>query len=92
MGGGDSVKGIPGSVRGVPASVKGIPGKVLFERYSFGLLGYPHFEDDSNALKEAAVVGFNNHMYFGSVVRSMISLFSISLLAEWKEVVRPAWK
>merc|ERR1712232_454694 len=31
-------------------------------------------------------------MYFGSLSRSMISLFSVILLAEWSTIVRPVWE
>eukprot|EP00747_Dinoflagellata_sp_TGD_P114644 gnl/TRDRNA2_/TRDRNA2_171975_c0_seq1.p1 gnl/TRDRNA2_/TRDRNA2_171975_c0~~gnl/TRDRNA2_/TRDRNA2_171975_c0_seq1.p1 ORF type:complete len:602 (-),score=96.97 gnl/TRDRNA2_/TRDRNA2_171975_c0_seq1:532-2145(-) len=50
--------------------------------------GYGGFDTD-NLMEEADVAGFNNYLYFGSVGRSMLSLFSISLVAEWPEVARP---
>ena len=32
---------------------------------------------------QAIVADFNNYLYFGTVARSMVSLFSVVLLAEW---------
>jgi voltage-gated sodium channel len=34
---------------------------------------------------------FDNHMFFGTIWRSMLSLFNIVLLTEWAEVIRPVF-
>ena len=40
--------------------------------------------DDSDV-----IASFNPYMSFGSMGRSMLTLFNIAILAEWGEVVRP---
>lgn len=45
-----------------------------------------------DAINRQVVDEFNNYMYFGSVSRSMVSLFSVILLAEWTPIIRPVWE
>ena len=40
--------------------------------------------DDSDV-----IANFNPYMSFGSMGRSMLTLFNIAILAEWEEEVRP---
>ena len=49
--------------------------------------GYTSLEaemDDSDV-----IASFNPYMSFGSMGRSMLTLFNIAILAEWEEEVRP---
>lgn len=49
--------------------------------------GYAVLEEviDENAI----MLNYNPHMCFGSMPRSMLTLFNMALFAEWAEVVRP---
>lgn len=49
--------------------------------------GYPAFSEQ--VMEEKSVLLFNNFMYFGSISRSMTTLFSMVILAEWSDVLRP---
>merc|ERR1712178_173280 len=53
---------------------------------------YPGRSEEEVAIDQAVVDQFNSFLYFGSVSRSMISLFSVVLLAEWSPIVRPVWE
>lgn len=46
---------------------------------------YPGFD------KTVAIQNFNNYEYFGSISRAILSLISITFLAEWN-VIRPLWE
>jgi voltage-gated sodium channel len=50
--------------------------------------GYPSYNDKQSNINDEFVDDFNNFVYFGSIYRSMITLFGIVLLAEWP-LVRP---
>jgi len=49
-------------------------------------VSYPDFNDDPDFLTAA---GFNNHQYFGSLWRSMLTCFSLITLSEWSTITRP---
>jgi len=49
--------------------------------------GYPAFSEKS--MEENIVMPFNNYLYFGSIARSMSTLFNLVVLAEWENVLRP---
>jgi len=51
--------------------------------------GYPGYDDNSHTLREAEVANFNNYRFFGTMLRSMITLFHLSMLSdEMVEVIR----
>mmetsp|Transcript_23628 Transcript_23628/g.43854 ORF Transcript_23628/g.43854 Transcript_23628/m.43854 type:complete len:631 (-) Transcript_23628:30-1922(-) len=52
--------------------------------------GYPSYSEENIA--DEIVAPFNNYVYFGSVARSMNTLFNMVVLAEWQEVVRPIYE
>jgi len=53
---------------------------------------YPGYDTSEEAITSAlAFMNYNCYEYFGSVQRSMMTLFSISLLAEW-DSFRPIWE
>merc|ERR1712196_447235 len=54
--------------------------------------GYAGHADDETVINQMLVDKFSNHVYFGTLSRSMVSLFSVILLAEWSTVVRPIWE
>jgi hypothetical protein len=54
--------------------------------------GYVAFSQTQESIDSIVVDDFNKFMYFGSVARSMVSLFGIILLSEWSPVVRPIWE
>jgi len=47
---------------------------------------FPDYNNDPNALTAA---NFNNHQYFGSLWRSMLTCFSLITLSEWSTITRP---
>lgn len=49
---------------------------------------YPAFETDGGTLHEQALAQFNNYMYFGTIWRSMLTLFNLTLLSEVSTVLR----
>merc|ERR1719352_2000031 len=49
---------------------------------------YPDRNTDPDVLGGGSE-GFNNYEYFGTIPRSMFTLFSVVILAEWPEIVRP---
>lgn len=51
----------------------------------------PREEQDSFGA-DSMIHSFENHLYFGSVSRSLVSLFGVVLLAEWSDVVRPVFE
>merc|ERR1719329_998080 len=54
-----------------------------------GLIGYDR--DWDNIVSSVSFSSFNNYEYFGNVSRSMMTLLSMSLLAEW-DAFRPIWE
>merc|ERR550514_655258 len=51
---------------------------------------YPGRNDEGDAIdEEEAVSSWNNYVYFGTVLRSMYTLFNIVIMAEWPEIGRP---
>jgi len=54
--------------------------------------GYPAWSDDAETLKSAEMLAWNNYKYFGTMGRSMVTLFNIVLLAEISPVLRPIWE
>lgn len=51
---------------------------------------YPGYTPINSEIDENEVVfNFNPYMSFGSMRRSMLTLFNIAILAEWTEIVRP---
>lgn len=55
---------------------------------------YSHFEQNLTRIKEQSELfqTFNNYESFGNVPRAMLTLFSITLVAEWSEVIRPVFE
>lgn len=53
---------------------------------------YPAFSKDSADMESDVVVDWNSYLYFGTMVRSLISLFSMMLLSEWSLLVRPVFE
>jgi len=49
---------------------------------------YPSYSVESSDL-QSLTVGFNNFQYFGTIIRSMYSLFSLITLSEWSTITRP---
>jgi len=49
-------------------------------------VSYPDYNDDPAVLTPE---GFNNHQYFGSLWRSMLTCFSLITLSEWSTITRP---
>ena len=54
--------------------------------------GYPNFEDATENIVAEASAEFNNYQYFGSVARSMMSIFNLIVLAELDSIIRPIWE
>lgn len=51
---------------------------------------YFGYEDDQEVINDSlAVAGWNNYVYFGTITRSMYTLFNIVIMAEWPEIGRP---
>ncbi len=50
------------------------------------------YQNNNVSLEVDALQSFNNYEYFGSLGRSMISLFGMILLAEWSQILRPVWE
>jgi len=50
--------------------------------------GFASYEDRQDIIDEQLVDNFNNFIYFGTITRSMVSLFGIVLLSEWS-LIRP---
>lgn len=50
---------------------------------------YPSGNAQEEVFIGEALEGFNNFLYFGTLYRSLVSLFSMVLLAEWATIVRP---
>lgn len=48
--------------------------------------------DMDEMIIESIYDDFNSYLYFGTLSRAMMSLFSIVLLADWAAVVRPVWE
>merc|ERR1719362_2077201 len=51
---------------------------------------YPSFDDKIDS--GGNLDGFNNFMYFGTILRSMFSLFSLITLSEWSIITRPLYE
>lgn len=47
-------------------------------------------DDEASLMAEAA--SFNNYQYFGTVSRSLLSLFNLVVMAELDAIVRPIWE
>jgi hypothetical protein len=54
--------------------------------------GFPAWEDSQEEINEGTVDKFNSYHYFGTVSRSMMSLFNIVLVDEWSTIVRPVFE
>lgn len=52
-------------------------------------LGYPYSRDEEAIERLEFMTEFNNFVYFGSISRSMFTLFNIAILAEHREIGRP---
>mmetsp|Transcript_49651 Transcript_49651/g.118237 ORF Transcript_49651/g.118237 Transcript_49651/m.118237 type:complete len:645 (+) Transcript_49651:98-2032(+) len=53
---------------------------------------YPGYTEEPAEINEQEVMAnFNPHLSFGSMGRSMLTLFSIAIFAEWTEIVRPVY-
>jgi len=51
--------------------------------------GYPGYDNNEVTLRENEVTGFNNYRLFGTMARSMVTLFHLSMLSdEMVEVIR----
>lgn len=52
---------------------------------------YPGRDEDGAAIDAniELVAGWNNYVYFGTVLRSMYTLFNVVIMAEWPEIGRP---
>lgn len=51
---------------------------------------YPGYADDAQTIDQQELLAeFNPHLMFGTMVRSMLTLFGIATLTEWREVVWP---
>merc|ERR1719487_2005750 len=51
---------------------------------------YPSYSKDRDLIDESyLVMNFNNYVYFGTIIRSMYTLFCIVIMAEWPEIGRP---
>jgi len=61
----------------------------IFTVEIIGKHDYPGTNDDFDAMNADALEIWNNVEYFGNVPRSMFSLLSVCLLAEWSEIFRP---
>jgi len=53
---------------------------------------YPGRVVDNETVRSETLAYFNNYMYFGSIPRSMYSLFSIVIVGEWAEITRPVFE
>jgi voltage-gated sodium channel len=52
---------------------------------------YWAYEDDEDIINASLSVGqWNNYVYFGTITRSMYTLFNVVIMAEWSEIGRPA--
>lgn len=55
-----------------------------------GNLIYEGYDDNPDAIEAAkSVANWNNYVYFGTMMRSMYTLFNIVILAEFPEIGRP---
>mmetsp|Transcript_23913 Transcript_23913/g.43881 ORF Transcript_23913/g.43881 Transcript_23913/m.43881 type:complete len:650 (-) Transcript_23913:84-2033(-) len=53
---------------------------------------YPGYTEVMEEINEQEVMSeFNPHLAFGSMGKSMLTLFSIAIFAEWTEIVRPVY-
>mmetsp|Transcript_174 Transcript_174/g.579 ORF Transcript_174/g.579 Transcript_174/m.579 type:complete len:646 (+) Transcript_174:48-1985(+) len=53
---------------------------------------YPGYTEEMEEINQQEVMSeFNPHLAFGSMGKSMLTLFSIAIFAEWTEVVRPVY-
>eukprot|EP00746_Dinoflagellata_sp_MGD_P022260 gnl/MRDRNA2_/MRDRNA2_152061_c0_seq1.p1 gnl/MRDRNA2_/MRDRNA2_152061_c0~~gnl/MRDRNA2_/MRDRNA2_152061_c0_seq1.p1 ORF type:complete len:626 (-),score=86.57 gnl/MRDRNA2_/MRDRNA2_152061_c0_seq1:98-1975(-) len=50
---------------------------------------YPAYNEDLSSTEIANE--WNNYEYFGTIDKSMITLFNIGVLAEWSEIIRPLY-
>merc|ERR1712232_543015 len=50
--------------------------------------GYPSYDEGAESIRTELVDNFNNFIYFGTVFRSIYTLFGIVLLSEWP-LIRP---
>merc|ERR1712232_698809 len=50
--------------------------------------GYPSYDEGAESIRTELVDNFNNYIYFGTVFRSIYTLFGIILLSEWS-LIRP---
>eukprot|EP00746_Dinoflagellata_sp_MGD_P073320 gnl/MRDRNA2_/MRDRNA2_29762_c0_seq1.p1 gnl/MRDRNA2_/MRDRNA2_29762_c0~~gnl/MRDRNA2_/MRDRNA2_29762_c0_seq1.p1 ORF type:complete len:664 (+),score=132.33 gnl/MRDRNA2_/MRDRNA2_29762_c0_seq1:196-1992(+) len=56
-----------------------------------GKILYPGHDDDPDDILDQ-YAKFNNYIYFGTMSRSMYTLFTLSLLAEFDTFSRPVWE
>eukprot|EP00747_Dinoflagellata_sp_TGD_P137583 gnl/TRDRNA2_/TRDRNA2_175700_c1_seq3.p1 gnl/TRDRNA2_/TRDRNA2_175700_c1~~gnl/TRDRNA2_/TRDRNA2_175700_c1_seq3.p1 ORF type:complete len:593 (+),score=91.93 gnl/TRDRNA2_/TRDRNA2_175700_c1_seq3:223-2001(+) len=54
--------------------------------------GFPAFSEDERDVLDVDFEHFNNFIFFGTVSRSMISLFNMLVFAEWNTIVRPVYE
>lgn len=54
---------------------------------------YPGFTvEEDDILKSQILQSFNNYVYFGTIPRSMYTLFNVVIGAEWPEIGRAVWE
>lgn len=54
--------------------------------------GYPGRTENIPDIRANVVDSFNTYLYFGSVIRSMVSLLNVVLMADWNTVIRPVFE